>query len=48
VRTWHARAIKLYESLGFVRTDETEADIQGSPVRFLVMEIDLHRERTHR
>jgi RimJ/RimL family protein N-acetyltransferase len=41
VRTWHERAIRLYESVGFVRTGETEVDIQGSPVRFLVMEADL-------
>jgi RimJ/RimL family protein N-acetyltransferase len=43
VRTWHERAIQLYESVGFTRTGETEVDIQGNPVHFLIMEIDLRR-----
>jgi len=40
VRTWHTRAIALYERIGFVFTGNVKEDIQGEPVEFFVMEIN--------
>ena len=39
VRVWHRRGIALYERMGFVATGEKTEDIQGSPERFLAMEV---------
>jgi RimJ/RimL family protein N-acetyltransferase len=37
VRTWHTRAIRLYEKIGFKKIKEIESEIDGQKVRVLVM-----------
>ena len=41
VRDWHSTGIHLYESVGFKKCGEVSEDIQGTPVKFVLMEIHL-------
>lgn len=41
VRSWHTRAIALYERLGFVTTGEKRETVQGEMVTFRMMQLGV-------
>ena len=46
VRSWHLRAIQLYEGLGFRQVGAKDLEINGKREQFIIMELDKLADHT--